>query len=113
MSFVLNVVLTSILISLSVWMANKFPKQAGFVLAIPLSTFIAFALVHSQYNDIDKTMLIAKSTFISFVINLSIFIPYFLLPKFRYGFWTAYGFSFLIALLAYPIHRLIYKALFD
>lgn len=109
----MNVVFTSIIISLSVWMANKFPKQAGFVLAIPLSTFIAFALVHSQYNDMDRTMLITKSTFVSFVINLAIFIPYFLLPKLRYGFWTAYGLSFLIALLAYPVHRLVYKMLFD
>ncbi len=81
MPIVLNIALTSILLSLVLWVSKKNPILGGFILSLPLSTLIVLALSKIQNDDPGNTTLLAKSIFIGVPASLLFFVPFLLAER--------------------------------
>ncbi len=107
MQIVLNVIFTSALISLVLWIAKANPKLGGFVLSLPTSTLIALAFSKIQNGDEGNTIEFAKSIFVGIPATLLFFVPFLLAEKFKMSFWTSYVCGILLLSVSYVLHKKI------
>lgn len=103
----LNVALTSVLLSLVLWISKTNPILGGFIMSMPLSTLITLAFSKLQNQNPGNTMLLAKSIFIGIPATLTFFIPFLLAERFKLSFWTAYTTGFALLSVSFFIHRFI------
>lgn len=85
-----NVVISAVGISVTSWMATKNPKLAGLLLSLPLSTLLALALNHTQYNDRAMVVAYARSIFAGLPLSLTFFLPFLFADRLRFPFWGLY-----------------------
>jgi hypothetical protein len=109
----LNVFISASVISLCIWLAGQYPRLAGFILALPLSTLLALALTQIQYQDQLKTLHLAKSIFVALLVTLVFFIPFLIAEKVKLGFWQAYVLAIMFIGAVYPLHRWLFRILFE
>lgn len=105
--FVINIIISSVIISLCAWLAKKRPELAGFIISLPLSTLLVLGLSGLQNDDVKKTVVLAKSIFIAIPSTLVFFIPFLLAERLKISFWTAYGVGILLLPVGFLIHRTI------
>lgn len=113
MTFVINVLISSIVISFCTWLANRFPQLAGFIIALPLSTILVLGLTQIQYGDAEKSFALAKSILVALMVTLVFFIPFLVATKLKLGFWPAYILAIVLAGSTYPLHRYLMRTFFD
>lgn len=109
--FILNVLISALVISLSAWLAERRPDLAGFIVSLPLSTLLVLALNQMQYRDETKATLLAKSIFVAIPSTLVFFIPFLLTERLKLSFWAAFGMGALLLVPAFFIHRALYAYL--
>lgn len=107
LTFVLNVVLTSSLLTFAAWLSGRSPQLAGFIVALPLSTMIVLPLSHARYGQTEAPMALAKSILFALPISLLFLVPFLLAPRFGWSFWQTYLIGAVALAVGYAIHRLV------
>ncbi len=107
MEIVLNILLTSTLISLVLWISKTNPVLAGFIVSLPLSTLIVLAFSKIQNQDSGNTFIMAKSIFLAVPATLLFFVPFLLADKLRLSFWTSYFVGIGLLVISFFLHKLI------
>lgn len=104
MSFIIKTLLSSVLIAVSTEIAKRNPGLGGIILALPLTSMIAFIFMGAQGADPHSLSEYAKSMFIFVPISLVFFLP-FIIPmtqnwnfslKFFLGFFTLVLLNFIL-----------------
>lgn len=100
-----KVIIAAIIISFTSWLAGRRPALAGFLIALPISSSIALAMVQIEFGDVAKTAAFGRSIAISLPLSLMFFIPYFLQGRLQLPFGIMYGGGMVLLGVAYLIHR--------
>jgi hypothetical protein len=108
---ILNVALTSILLSLVLSISKTNPVLGGFILSMPLSTLITLAFSRLQSRDPGNTMMLAKSIFVGLPTSLVFFIPFFFAERLKISFWTCYAAGVVCLSAGFFVHRYLTKFL--
>jgi len=108
---ILNIIISAIAISVCVWLAEKRPDLAGFIVSLPLSTLLVLALNQFQHGDAYKGTVLAKSIFIAIPSTLVFFIPFLFAEKLRLPFWVCYSIGLVLLVVAFFIHKTIFSYL--
>ena len=92
MFFVFKILLSALVIAGASWLSGKYPKLAGFIIALPLATLIALVLSYTEHKNVETTITFAKSILVG--VPASYFFLYSILfcQKFKYEF-LAYLFN--------------------
>ena len=105
MIFTLKVLLAALIIAFSSWLAGQNPRIAGFIIALPLASLIAISFVYFEHNNVEKTILYAKSILFAVPVSYLFFLPFFLAKQFNMNFWMIYGSGILLLALGFFIHK--------
>jgi hypothetical protein len=103
----LNVALTSVILSLVLWLSKTNPVLGGFIVSLPLSTLIVLAFSKIQNQDAGNTVLLAKSIFVAIPSTMLFFVPFLLADRFKLSFWTSYFLGFGLLVVSFGIHKAI------
>ena len=103
-------VLAAVTISFVSWLAGKRTELAGFLTALPLTTLLALAFAHAQYQNSEQSVAYAKSVFVAIPVSLLFFVPFLLSGKFNLNFWTCYFVGIGCLGVGYFIHSAILRA---
>lgn len=101
----LNLALTSSLLTLVLWIAKTNPILGGFIISLPLSTMIVLAFSKLQNQDVGNTFILAKSIMVGIPGTMLFFVPFLLADKLKLNFWMCYGLGFLLLGVSYMIHK--------
>ena len=111
MPFVLNVLISALIISLASWLSGRLPGTAGFIVALPLTSMIVIPLSYIQHGDSQTTVTFAKSIFVAVPVSLLFFIPFLLSGRFGLSFWQTYALGCLLLPVGFFVHRAVIKAI--
>lgn len=109
MIFVLNTLVSALVIATVAWISRKMPGTAGFIVALPLATMLVLPLAYLQHRDTGTTFELAKSIFFALPITVLFFVPF--LFRERLTFWGAYALGCALLPVGYFIHRAVLRAL--
>ncbi|MCG8588356.1 MAG: hypothetical protein MJE66_03620 [Proteobacteria bacterium] len=112
MLFVLNVVISALIISTAAWLSRRAPGLAGFMVAMPVATLIVLPLSYLQHGSSEDTVNLARSILVALPITLGFFVPFLLTERLQLSFWTAYGAGVVLLPAGYVLHRLATRWLF-
>lgn len=107
MTFVLNVLVSAVVISFAAWLSGRMPLAAGFFVALPLASMLVLPLSYLQHGDPRSTIELARSIFVAVPISLTFFLPFLLSERLGLGFWQAYGLGCAALPIGYFVHRLV------
>jgi hypothetical protein len=110
-NFVLNVLVSALVIGFASWLSRRAPVVAGFMVALPLATMLVLPLSYLQHGDSESTFLLAKSIFVAIPISLTFFLPFLLSDRLALSFWNAYALGCLALPVGYVIHRSVSRLL--
>lgn len=79
MLFAVKVIISALIISLSTEVAKRNPSLGGLILALPISSMIAFAVMGFQGTDPAAFSTYTRTTFVMIPVSLVFFLP-FILP---------------------------------
>lgn len=82
MLFFIKVLVSALIITLSTEIAKRSPTLGGLILALPISSIIAFAVMGFEGTDPVAFTTYAKTVFILVPVSLIFFLP-FILPWFQ------------------------------
>ena len=105
MFFIFKTLLAGLIIAFSSWLAGQHPRMAGFIIALPMASLIAIAFVYFEHNNVEKTILYAKSILIAVPVSYLFFLPFFFAKQFSMNIWMIYGSGILLLAVGYFIHR--------
>lgn len=111
MFFIFKIILAATTIAFASWLSGKYPKLAGFIIALPLATMIALAFSYIEYKNPDNTITFAKSVLVAVPVSYFFFIPFFFAKMFNNNFWLIYLFGLLLLIVAFFIHKFIVSLL--
>lgn len=78
MEFIVKTLAAGALISFASWAAGKKPVLAGFIIALPLTSFLGILFAYLQYRDMDKINRFAMSIVTIVPLSMAFFIPFLL-----------------------------------
>ena len=73
MFFIFKIILAATTIAFASWLSGKYPKLAGFIIALPLATMIALAFSYIEYKNPDNTITFAKSVLVAVPVSYFFF----------------------------------------
>lgn len=111
MMLIINLIISAGAISLCVWLAEKSPSLAGFIISLPLSTLLVLALNQIQHGESGNGVALAKSVFIAVPASLVFFIPFLLSERWKIPFWVCYGSGVILLGGAFFVHRFFFSLL--
>ena len=112
MLFVLNIVVSAVVISFASWLSGRFPALAGFMVALPLASLLVLPLSYREHADAAASILFAKSIFVAIPISLTFFLPFLFSERLGLSFWQAYGLGCAALPLGFFVHRVVARFLF-
>ena len=104
---VAKVAIAAILIAGASWLSGKRPDWAGFIVALPLTTLLALAFSHLEYNDAENSVAFAKSILIAVPLSLVFFIPFLLASVWKLPFWANYFIGIGLLVLGFFVHSYV------
>lgn len=107
MTFLLNVFVSSLVISLASWLSGRLPVAAGFFVALPITTMLVLPLSFLEHGNVQGTIDFARSIFVAIPISLMFFVPFLLSDRLGLSFWQAYGLGCAALPLGYFVHRFV------
>jgi hypothetical protein len=84
MTVIINVVLSAMIIGVAAWLSGKFPRGAGFLVALPLATMLVLPMAYYEHRDIGKTVDFAWSILIAVPVIMLFLIPFVLALRWAY-----------------------------
>ena len=109
MLFVLNALVSAVVIGVAAWISRRYPATAGFIVALPVATMLVLPLAYLQHRDAGSVFDMARSILVALPITLLFFVPF--LMRDRLSFWGAYAIGCALLPLGYFAHRAIMRAL--
>jgi hypothetical protein len=109
MIFVLNTLVSALVIAAVAWLSRRAPGTAGFIIALPLSTMLVLPLAYLQHRDSGSALELARSVLVALPITVLFFVPF--LFRERLSFWGAYAIGCALLPVGYFVHRAILRAL--
>ena len=110
MAFVLNVLVSAVIISFASWLSGRLPTVAGFMVALPLTTMLVLPLSYQEHGNAETSIILAKSIFIAIPISLTFFLPFLLSDRLALSFWQAYALGCLALPIGFFLHRAAARA---
>lgn len=110
MLFVIKIFLAAGLIAFASWLSGQRPVLAGFIIALPLSSFISLMFSYQQYRNMDKLNEYARSILIAVPLSLVFFIPFLLNKWLKLGFVATMLSAVGLLVAAYWIHTALLKS---
>ena len=107
-----NILISALVIGVCTWLTEKRPDLAGFIVSLPLSTILVLALTQFQYQNSEKTIMLAKSISIAIPATLVFFIPFIIADKLKLSFWAAYGSGLCLLIIGFTAHKYVFSLLF-
>ena len=107
MFFVLKIILSAVVIASASWLSGKYPKLAGFIIALPLATLIALVLSYTEHKNAETTITFAKSILVGVPASYFFFIPFFFANILDLYFWLIYSTGLSLLVVAFFVHRYI------
>jgi hypothetical protein len=108
---VVNVVLSALVIGGAAWLSGRFPRAAGFLVALPLATMLVLPMAHLQHKDTEKTAAFATSILIAVPVVMLFLLPFILAARVGLPFWLAYGLASIWLIPAFFLHRYLLRLL--
>jgi hypothetical protein len=100
---------TTSVIVFSIWLSQKRPDPAGFIIALPLASLLALALAHLKHGGAEKRIAFGRSILLAVPVSHVFFIPFFI-PKFKeFGFWIVSGLGLSLLVAGYFLHQSLIK----
>ena len=91
MPFLVKTIISALIISLSTTLAKKNPSLGGLILALPIVSIIAFAILGYEGTDPNVLKIYAKSTLVLVPISLVFFVPFVIPFLDHYSFLTKFS----------------------
>ncbi len=111
MFFFFKVLLSAVVIAVAAWLSGKFPRAAGFLVALPLSTMLVLPLAYAEHHDAEQITALAKSILIA-LPGIAIFLlPFIVAHRWGMPFWAAYVIACLWLIPAFYLHRFLFRLL--
>lgn len=107
LEIILNIALTSVILSFALWLSKANPVLGGFIVSLPLSTLIILAFSKIQNTDVGNTVMLAKSIFVAIPATLVFFIPFLISERMKISFWTSYGLGLGLLSISFVVHKWI------
>jgi hypothetical protein len=104
-----KVLLASIVITFSSWLAGKQPRLAGFIMALPISSMLALAFSQAEFQDWGKSVGFAKSILVAVPLSLLFFVPFLFADKLRWPFWALYLSGLGLLAIGYGLHSAVVR----
>lgn len=111
MAFLLNTVVSALVIAFASWLSGRTPRLAGFIVALPLATMLVLPLSYWQHGNPATSIALARSIFVAVPLTLTFFVPFLLSDRIGLSFWQAYGLACITLSLAFFVHRLLAQLL--
>ncbi len=109
MLFAAKILISSIIIAFSSWLAGRKSLLAGFIVALPITSILSILFAYLQYRDMQKMNEFATSILISVPLSLLFFIPFVLNKWLHMNFILTFTFGIFLLFIAFIIHHLIFK----
>ena len=110
MFFIIKIVVSAVVISFVSWLSGKRIGLAGFLTALPLTTLLALAFSHLEFQNSEQSTEYAKSVFYAIPISLLFFVPFLFASKLNLNFWSCYVSGIILLGLGYFLHQAVVKA---
>ena len=107
MFFILKILLAAVVIAFASWLSGKYPKLAGFIIALPLATIIALVFSYIEHKNPENTITFAKSVLVAVPVSYFFFIPFFFAKSLNNNFWLIYVLGLLLLIIAFFVHKFI------
>ena len=107
MFFIFKILLAAVIIAFASWLSGKYPKLAGFIIALPLATIIALVFSYIEHKNPENTIAFAKSVLVAVPVSYFFFIPFFFAKSLNNNFWLIYILGLLLLIIAFFIHKFI------
>jgi hypothetical protein len=111
MAVVINVVLSALIIGVAAWLSGRFPRGAGFLVALPLATMLVLPMAYFEHRDVEKTVDFATSILIAVPVIMLFLIPFILTLRWGLSFWSSYSLACLWLVPAFFLHRYLVRLL--
>jgi hypothetical protein len=111
MTFLFNVLVSSLVIGLASWLSGRFPTATGFFVALPITTMLVLPLSFLEHGNTQNTIEFARSIFVAIPISLLFFVPFLFSDRIGLSFWQAYGLGCAALPLGYFAHRVVTRLL--
>ena len=107
MLFIFKIILSAVVIATASWLSGKYPKLAGFIIALPVATLIALVLSYTEHRNAETTITFAKSIFVGVPASYLFFIPFFFAKSLNMNFWLIYSSGLALLVVAFFVHKYI------
>jgi hypothetical protein len=111
MFFVFKVLISAFVIALAAWLSGRFPRAAGFLVALPLSTMLVLPLAYLEHQDPEKITALAKSILIALPGIVIFLLPFIFGSRWGLPFWVSYMVAVLWLIPAFFLHRFLFGIL--
>ena len=107
MLFIFKIILSAVVIAIASWLSGKYPKLAGFIIALPVATLIALVLSYTEHRNAETTITFAKSILVGVPVSYFFFIPFFFSKSLNMNFWLIYSSGLALLIVAFFVHKYI------
>ena len=107
MLFIFKIILSAVVIAIASWLSGKYPKPAGFIIALPVATLIALVLSYTEHRNAETTITFAKSILVGVPVSYFFFIPFFFAKSLNMNFWLIYSSGLALLIVAFFVHKYI------
>ena len=111
MAVVVNVALSALVIGVAAWLSGRFPRAAGFLVALPLATMLVLPMAYLQHRDIEKTVAFATSILVAVPVVMLFLVPLMVAARYGLPFWLAYCLASGWLIPAFFLHRYLLRLL--
>jgi hypothetical protein len=109
LKILLNTAISAVVIGVAAWLANTYPRIAGFVVALPLATLLVLPMAHAQSSDPARLQQFAVSILIALPVVMFFLVPFVLALRYGLSFWASYALGCAWLLPGFFLHRWLVK----
>lgn len=109
MLLTLKILVSSVLIATASWLAGKKPWLAGFLIALPLSSFLSILFTYAEYRDMEKVNQYTLSILVAVPLSLVFFVPFVLNRWLKMGFPLTITLALVLLAGSYLLHSHLVK----
>lgn len=102
---IVKVLIASIVISFTSWLAGKKPGLAGLIIALPISSMIALVFSYGQHRSPEQSVTFAKSIFFAIPVSMLFFVPFLFADRLKLSFPMLYALGVVTLTAGYLLHR--------
>ena len=111
LTFMLNTIISAVVISLAAWLADAYPRLAGFVVALPLATLLVLPMAHAQNRDTQQMQQLALSVLVAVPVVMFFLVTFVLALRHGLSFWASYALACLWLVPGFFLHKWLTKLL--